>query len=127
RAHNCHYGPCPNGQKSPCYSVLILQFFQKALPRPTAKASEGRGEGSEEVLTPRVAISFLGPALSENIPLEPPWKRKGEVLRWRLPYSCSQRPKKRELSPASKVPPPPQRLVAPVPWNLTPAYFQGDQ
>ena len=25
------------------------------------------------------------------------------------------------------MPPPPQRLVAPVPWNLTPAYFQGNQ
>src|SRR5208282_6038276 len=43
RAHNSYYGPCPNGQKSPCYSVLILHFFQKALPRPNAKTTRGRG------------------------------------------------------------------------------------
>ena len=47
RAHNWYYGPCPNGQKSPCYSVLILHFFQKALPRPNREGPEGRGEGNE--------------------------------------------------------------------------------
>src|SRR5271169_644493 len=56
-----------------------------------------------------------------------PGKGKGEVFTLGLPYPCSQRPKKRELSPAATVPPPLQRLVAPVPWNLTPAYFQGNQ
>src|SRR5271165_7651507 len=40
RAHNSYYGPCPNGQKSPCYSVLILHFFQKALPRPNRESPE---------------------------------------------------------------------------------------
>lgn len=43
--------------------------------------------------------------LSENIPLEPPRKRKGEVFTLRLAYSCSERPKKRELSPAATMPP----------------------
>jgi len=39
-SHNWVYGPCPNGQKSPCYSVLILHFFQKALPRPNRESPE---------------------------------------------------------------------------------------
>jgi len=43
-SHNWYYGPCPNGQKSPCYSVLFLQFFQKALPR-TKPRKPRRGEG----------------------------------------------------------------------------------
>jgi hypothetical protein len=48
----------------------------------------------------RVAVSFLGVS-AKNIPLEPPRKRKREVFTLRLPYSCTQRPKTRDLSPAA--------------------------
>ena len=98
-------------------------FVSKCLKR---RFSVGCGQHAEEVFTPRVGVSFLG-ASAKNIPLESPGKGKGEVFTLGLPYPCSQRPKKRELSPAATVPPPLQRLVAPVPWNLTPAYFQGNQ
>src|SRR5271166_1863696 len=107
-------------------------------PRPATKREKPRGEGNEgslRLLALRPLLAGSSRALpfpswgrlSENIPLEPPRKRKGEVFTLRLPYPCSQRPKQRQLSPAATVPPPPQRLVAPVPWNLTPAYFQGNQ
>jgi hypothetical protein len=94
-----------------------------APPATNRENHEGRGEGSEEVFTPRVGVSFLG-ASAKNIPLESPGKGKGEVFTLGLPYPCSQRPKKKELSPAATVPPPLQRLVAPIPWNLEPVGFQ---
>jgi hypothetical protein len=63
--------------------------------------------------------------LREKHPSRTSRGKEREVFTLRLPYSCSQRPKTRELSPTATVPPPPQRLVAPVPWNLT--HFQGNQ
>jgi hypothetical protein len=36
-------GPALNGQKSPCYTVLILHFFRKARPATNRESPEGRG------------------------------------------------------------------------------------
>jgi hypothetical protein len=110
-----------------CYSVLFLQFFRMALPRPTAKTTRGGERGLFRLHFPASPL-LLGAASAKTSLSNPRGKEKVRFLRWRLPYSCSQRPKMRELSPAARaVPAPPQRLVAPVPWNLTPAYFQGNQ
>jgi hypothetical protein len=121
-----------------CSGQPAKELNLRTLGDQPRKPRRGEGRGTRAVRSLLPSGSSCGQApralpfpswgrLSENIPLEPPRKRKGDVFTLRLPYPCSQRPKKRELSPAAKVPPPPQRLVAPVPWNLTPAYFQGNQ
>jgi hypothetical protein len=107
---------------------------------PATKRENHEGEGNEGSLRPlalrpllcgqlaRVALSFLEPPQRKHSSRTPEEKEKVRFLRsGSLTPAVSQRPKKRELSPAATVPPPPQRLVAPVPWNLTPAYFQGNQ
>ena len=50
----------------------------------------------------RVAVSFLGPPQRKHSSRTS--GEKGEVFALGLAYSCSQRPKKRELSPAATVP-----------------------
>src|SRR5271166_1688819 len=105
----------------------IVASFSGRPSRGQPRKPRGERGGERGGFHPRaLAFPSWGPQ-QKNIPLESPGKGKGEVFTLRLPYSCSQRPKKRELRPAATVPPPPQRLVAPVPWNLTPAYFQGNQ
>jgi hypothetical protein len=63
-------------------------------------SAPSRFAASSCVQLARVAVSFLGVS-AKNIPLEPPRKRKREVFTLRLPYSCTQRPKTRDLSPAA--------------------------
>ena len=99
-----------NGQKSSCYTVLFCTFFERPAPRPTAKAPSG--EGSEDFCLPLSGLFLRAPlarcrfllgAASAKTFLSN-LRGKGEVFALGLAYSCSQRPKKRELSPAATVP-----------------------
>src|SRR5271165_5164140 len=56
--HNWHYVACFNAIVTPFDSCI---FFRWPLsPRPTAETTRGRGEGSEEVLTPARWRFLLG-------------------------------------------------------------------
>ena len=78
---------------------IVASFSGGPSPRPTAKTTRGEGRGARRFSPRALAFPSSGPA--KNIPLESPGKGKGELFTLGLPYPCSQRPKKRELSPAA--------------------------
>jgi hypothetical protein len=87
--HSPHnYGPCQNGQKSPCCTVLFLHFFQKVLPRKPRRGTRAlRAFHFPASSCGHPAVPFPSWDLSEkHSSLEPgPRKRKGEVFTLRLP------------------------------------------
>ena len=107
--HNSHYVACFSRL---LHRSIVASFSGRPSPATNRESHEGRGEGNEGslcllALRPLLAGTrarcrfLLGAASAKNIPLEPPRKGKGEVFTLGLPYPCSQRPKKRELSPAT--------------------------
>ena len=70
-----------NARKSNVTAFYFCKFFERA-SRDQPRKPRGRGEGSEEVFTPCVGVSFLG---AKNIPLTPE-EGKGEVFTLGLTY-----------------------------------------
>src|SRR5271165_5705241 len=81
---------------------IVASFSGGPSPRPTAKTTRGEGRGNKEVFTPHVGVSFLGPQ-QKTFLSNPRGKEKVRSLRSGSLTPESQRPKKRELSPAGGV------------------------
>ena len=91
----------PPSQFSPLLDQLAEEKTRNGiLCTPSFNPPRKQRLASSCVQLARVAVSYLGVS-AKNIPLEPPRKRKREVFTLRLPYSCTQRPKTRDLSPAA--------------------------
>jgi hypothetical protein len=112
----------PPAQFSPLLDQLAEEKTRNGiLCTPSVNPPRKQRLASSCVQLARVAVSFFGVS-AKNILSNLRGKENVRFLR-----SGSLTPALSGQRRETCAPPPPQRLVAPVPWNLTPAYFQGDQ
>src|SRR5271165_5960968 len=99
RAHNSHYVAC---FWALLHGRIVASFSGGPSPRPTAKTTRGEGRGTRRS-SPRT-LAFPSWGLSKkHSSLNPRGKEKVRSLRSGSLTPESQRPKKRELSPAGGV------------------------